>query len=220
MASKSLKQSQGIKNLRKVRRIAGLTQEQLAKIIPVAYGTARDIENGNKPYSEELVQKIAKRLGCGYEKDEDSGAPGLTVTQINTGDPSGRAAGTDQEYTHDWFLRWNEMMLRKEMYRLIMSRHRRVLDEMLEVSCGLDAKHEIEDENAAPFSISDEVVGVMVENTKKLLENEVLREALEGELPKRDFVFEHFRTIQDDIEKSHKRYHLLKEKLGILKPRE
>lgn len=213
------KKTPGIKNLREIRRIAGLTQEQLAKVISVAYGTAQGIENGNKLYSADLVQRIAQRLGCGFEKNSGDGLPGLTKTRIYTGDY--RSQGIGIEYTHDWFVEWNEMVLRKQMYSRMLERHRRYLDEMLEVACSLDCKNRSGSEGDASFALSDELMRKIVEGSSALVDDPrfqgelALREANLGQL-----AYSSLGEIQGDIEESHKRYSKLKEKIGPLKSRD
>ncbi|PXA04018.1 hypothetical protein DDZ13_08205 [Coraliomargarita sinensis] len=204
---------QGVHNLRKVRRIAGLTQEKLAKIVGIAQGTAKDAENGIKPYSHELVKKIANRLGCGYVRDSGNGLPGLSATRIDTSTRIPRPS--DEPYTHQWFLEWNERYMRRLMYSNIFKRYTACLQEIMEAAGDLDAK-DTEDSNNPQFHTSDAFVHALFDNLDDLVDSDGLAEAFS----KRKLLnLENF-SIEEELDESHARYKALKSELGTLKPRD
>ncbi|MDA9260488.1 helix-turn-helix domain-containing protein [Puniceicoccaceae bacterium] len=161
MSKKSDNASKGVKNLREVRKIAGLTQLELASLGSVAHASIRAIETGNQQYSFDLVKKLANKLGCGFVRGDREKKPGLLLTCI----------GSDEPYNKEWFDQWRRISDRRNVYAQFFSRYKDLISDALDASCELDFEA---DQGGGGFERADAVAENLIRSLGDILSKDAI----------------------------------------------
>lgn len=156
MSKQSDKPNEGVKNLAEIRKIAGITQKELARLSGVAHVTIRAVETGRQQYSEELVRKLARGLGCGFLFNGQ--VPELVKTRLQS----------DEEYSKEWFEHWKLVCERKRVYSRFLMQYAGILSDMAEAACELDLDEEQKDGVPDPHfmradQLTEKLFGVLIE---------------------------------------------------------
>ncbi|WPJ95925.1 helix-turn-helix transcriptional regulator [Coraliomargarita algicola] len=162
MSKQSDKPNEGVKNLAEIRKIAGITQKELARLSGVAHITIRAVETGRQQYSDQLVEKLARGLGCGVRFSRGEQPPELTKTRLQS----------VEEYTREWFEHWKLVCERKRVYSRFLMQYSDILSDMAVAACELDLEEEQKD--AEPDSrfiqadkLAEKLLGVFIEMSRE-----------------------------------------------------
>lgn len=189
MSKQSDKPNEGVKNLAEIRKIAGITQKELAHLSGVAHITVRLVETGRKQYSEQLVEKLARGLGCGIRFSRGSEAPELIKTRLQS----------DEEYTTEWFEQWKLVCERKRVYSRFLLQYAGLLSDIVGAACELDLEEEEGGEASAPcFIRADQVTEQFLEVLMTVMPDSGLAEKLLV-IANRESPEEHFVDSEDLI---------------------